>query len=513
MDKVEKWGVFEWSGKGYGDGNPFVDYDIEATFKSENEEKTVKGFYDGEGIYRVRFMPSYEGKYEFFVRGSFSEEKYEGSFEVTAPSGNNRGPVRVCDKYHFCYADKTPYYSIGTTCYVWELRSDELIEKTFHSLENAGFNKIRFCIFPKHYDYNLGEPRSYPYVGTPMDSSKLTKDNFWDYTDKTEGNDWDFFRFNPEHFSHIEKCVEKLAKMGIEADIIVFHPYDRWGFSRMSRKQDDLYIRYLISRLAAYRNVWWSMANEYDIFPHKNIEDWDHIGNLFKEEDPYDHLRSIHNCIDFFDHKKSWITHCSIQRQDLYRTAEYTDEWREEFQKPVVLDEIAYEGNIQHGWGNITGEEMVRRFCEGIFRGGYPGHGETFLNENDILWWSHGGELHGESWKRVKFLLGIMKETPGTGLKRDKSDRRCWDCLKAVPEDDALYEKTGYQIYYYSFMCPSFREFFMEDDAYYKAEIIDTWNMTIEDAGIHSGRFKIELPGRQFMAIRLQKIHGPRGRG
>ena len=23
--------------------------------------------------------------------------------------------------------------------------------------------------------------------------------------------------------------------------------------------------------------------------------------------------------------------------------------------KPVVLDEIAYEGDIQHGWGNLTG--------------------------------------------------------------------------------------------------------------------------------------------------------------
>ena len=32
------------------------------------------------------------------------------------------------------------------------------------------------------------------------------------------------------------------------------------------------------------------------------------------ESDPYDHLRSIHNCNQFYDHTKSWITHCSIQR-------------------------------------------------------------------------------------------------------------------------------------------------------------------------------------------------------
>ena len=65
---------------------------------------------------------------------------------------------------------------MGTTCYVWDLQSDELIEKTLKTLKASAFNKIRFCVFPKHYDYNLGEPRSYPYQGTPMDSSVLTQE-------------------------------------------------------------------------------------------------------------------------------------------------------------------------------------------------------------------------------------------------------------------------------------------------------------------------------------------------
>ena len=67
---------------------------------------------------------------------------------------------------------------------MWSLQSDELIEQTFETLKNSAFNKIRFCVFPKHYDYNLGEPRSYPYEGTPMDSSVLTKENFLEYQEK-----------------------------------------------------------------------------------------------------------------------------------------------------------------------------------------------------------------------------------------------------------------------------------------------------------------------------------------
>ena len=294
-------------------------------------------------------------------------------------------------------------------------------------------------IFPKHYDYNLGEPRSYPYEGTPMDSSVLTKENFWDYVGNAQGNDWDFYRFNTEHFRHIEKCILALRDLGIEADLIVMHPYDRWGFSAMNKEQDDHYWKYVIARFSSYRNVWWSLANEFDLMKSKTEEDWERYGAMLVEKDPYHHLRSIHNCMRMYDHSRPWITHCSIQRVDLYRSSELVDEWREKFHKPVVMDEIAYEGNIQHGWGNISGEEMLRRFWEAVCRGGYPGHGETYMNPDDILWWSHGGKLHGESYKRFGLLHAIMSETPGSGLMPYK---RVWDEVCAVPEEKEGEEKA-----------------------------------------------------------------------
>ena len=54
--KIEKWGLFEYSAEGNTDGNPFVDHSITARFESKSESKTVSGFYDGGGIYQVRFM-------------------------------------------------------------------------------------------------------------------------------------------------------------------------------------------------------------------------------------------------------------------------------------------------------------------------------------------------------------------------------------------------------------------------------------------------------------------------
>lgn len=503
QSRVDKWGVFEVAVCGPKDGNPFTEQRILAVFTGRSEKVTVDGFYDGEGVYKVRFMPSFEGTYHFELRASFPVEENEGFFCVTPPVKGNHGPVRTVNTYHLAYEDAAPYYSLGTTCYVWDLQNDERIEQTLKSLEEAGFNKIRFCIFPKHYAYNLGEPRSYPYVGSPMDSSVLTVDNFWSYSPDSQGNDWDFERFNPAHFAHIESCIERLAAIGVEADLILWHPYDRWGFSQMSKAQDDLYLNYVIARFGAYHNVWWSLANEYDLLRKKELSDWERFAAILCEKDPYQHLRSVHNCGPFYDYTRPWVTHCSIQRQDLYKTAELVTQWRTRYKKPVVLDEIAYEGNIQYGWGNITPEEMVRRFWEAVCRGGYPGHGETYFSEDDVLWWSHGGVFHGESWKRMKFLHQIMCETPGIGLA---PKNREWDEVCAVPEEWSKAQETGYHLMYYSFMRPSFREYYFDDENEYEAEVIDTWNMTIEKAGTFRGHFRVKLPGRQYMAVRVRKV-------
>lgn len=507
-DRIERWGVWEAAFPGKTAGNPFTDYEIRCEITGDREAAAVSGFYDGDGVYRARFMPSFPGTYRYTVSGSFSDRVYTGVFHVEEASAGNHGPVRVENTYHFAYADGTPFYPLGTTCYAWAHQGDERIEETLRSLEKARFNKLRFCILPKHYDYNLGEPRSYPFEGEPMDSSVLTKDNFWAYTGRAEGNHFDLTRLNPAHFRRIERCIRALSERGIEADLIVMHPYDRWGFSCMPREADDLYWRYVIARFSAFRNVWWSLANEYDLMRAKTEADWEHYADLLMRHDPCGHLRSIHNCAAFYDHTRPWITHCSIQRQDVYRTAENTDAWREAYHKPVVLDEIAYEGNIQHGWGNISGEEMVRRFWESAVRGGYPGHGETYLSDDDVLWWSHGGALRGESWKRVGFLLDVLRSAPGRGLRRAQPTPAEWDAVCAVPEDAETAKRTGYRLYYFSFMRPSFRDFRLEEDAAWHVEVIDTWNMTVTDLGVHTGAFRVPLTGRPYMAVRLWKCAG-----
>ena len=320
--------------------------------------------------------------------------------------------------------------------------------------------------------------------------------------------DFDCYQFNVEHFKRFDRRIMELRDLGIEADLILLHPYDKWGFATMNRECDELYFKYIIARYGAYRNVWWSLANEYDLMV-KTEEDWENYAKIICEKDPYQHLRSIHNCGKFYDYKRGWITHCSMQRIDLYRHVENTNEYLKEYDKPIVWDEIAYEGNVDMGWGNITGEELVRRFWEAFMRGGCAGHGETYMHPEDIIWWSHGGVLHGISEPRLAFLYKIMTETPGGFLKAGRSS---FDEIVGIPVDEEKPDGRGpqvfcsYEIHYLGFGRPSFRNFELPEDRKFKVEVIDTWNMTISDRGVHSGYTKIIMPGRQYMAIRLIEV-------
>jgi hypothetical protein len=239
VQPVECWAIFEVTLDGPTEGNPFLDVNFGADFSHAHRTITVDGFYDGDGLYRVRFMPDVEGEWRYVTRSNRAElDGIAGNFTVVTPSPANHGPVGVRNTYHFAYADGTPYNQIGTTCYVWNHQGDELETVTLATLKDAPFNKMRMCVVPKDYIYNQNEPPAYPFAGS-----------------LAEG--WDTTRFNPTYFRRLEQQVGALRDLGIEADLILFHPYDRWGFAKLDAATDDRYLRYLVARLAAYRNVWW----------------------------------------------------------------------------------------------------------------------------------------------------------------------------------------------------------------------------------------------------------------
>jgi hypothetical protein len=501
---VEQWGVFEIALKGPTNGNPFLDVKLSAKFTQGGDSVSVNGFYDGDGTYRVRFMPEKTGGWHYVTESSSAELNAKtGDFSVAAPSAENHGPVRVAHTYHFAYADGTPYRQLGTTCYVWQLQPESLQQQTLKTLAEAPFNKIRFCVFPKHYTWNTNEPIMYPFEGTPT-------------------TNWDFAHFNAKYFQHLDESVLALQKLGIEADVILFHPYDEghWGFDRMPSEVDDRYLRYVVARLSAYRNVWWSLANEWDFMKLKKESDFVRFGEIVSHDDPYHHLLSIHNGQKIFNHTLPWITHASIQNGFAVEDAGRAELYRDVYRKPIVYDEVKYEGNIESRWGQLSPEEMVFRFWNGTIAGTYVGHGETYKSDDQVLWWSKGGILKGESPARLAFLKKVLDDAPAEGIEPiDK-----WQ----NPEYSGM--ASEYYLIYLGKQTPTHWEFRLPkppqgkgqppaEGMKFKAEVLDTWNMTITPVnGIFSLKKKdnyfyadkdgrsIELPGKPYMAIRLKRV-------
>ncbi len=496
---VEQWGVFELALKGPAEGNPFTEVRFSAVFTHLDRSVEVQGFYDGEGVYRVRFMPELQGAWSYETRSNrWPLTGKNGLFTVVPPSAGNHGPVRVRNTYHFGYADGTPYRQVGTTSYSWHHRDEAMEASTLRTLSTAPFNKLRMCVFPQDHGSDKAPPPRFPYAGTPPHS-------------------WDFSRFNPEFFRHLEKRVVELGALGIEADLILFHPYGKnWNFDTMSAADDERYLRYLTARLSAFRNVWWSVANEYDFIRTKTEADMDRYFQLLVECDPYHHLRSIHNGFNIYDHRKPWVTHASIQNgcavEDVHSAQLYRDVWR----KPVVFDEVKYEGDVGSRWGQLSGREMVHRFWCGTVAGTYVGHSECFQKPDSVLWLGQGVALHGESPARLAFLRRIMDESPAEGIEPvDK-----W-------QKPYMGGKAGeFYLLYFGHETPSSWQFLLykngvTDGLEYEVDVIDTWNMTITPV---EGRFvtkrkdnyhyldasgrSVALPGREGMALRIRKVGG-----
>ncbi len=491
---VEQWGIYEIVLQGPADGNPFLDVELTATFTCRHRTVEVDGFYDGEGVYRVRFMPDVQGTWQYRTWSNRDDlSGREGSFTCIAPGANNHGPVRVANTYHFAYADRTPYKQIGTTCYVWTHQGDELEEQTLATLRDAPFNKMRMCVFPKHYAFNENEPPRYPFPCLARGSSSWSGSY---KVDVQEGWRFDFERFEPDFFRHFERRVGDLRALGIEADIILFHPYDRWGFATMDAATDDRYLRYIVARLAAYRNVWWSMANEFDFMDDKDTADWDRFFRIVQERDPYQHLRSIHNGHVLYDHSKPWVTHQSIQRWDL----EQVRAWREQHRKPVVVDECGYEGDIWQRWGNLSAQEMVHRFWTTTVYGGYAGHGETYLDDHDILWWSKGGPLHGDSAPRLAFLRDILERGPSNGLQPIDGVIGMFACSGQEHE---------YYMLYFGVHQPGRLMLSLPEGETYSAEVVDTWQMTTTPLEQQVTRdIPVTLPATPYHALILRRTRG-----
>lgn len=470
-----------------------------ATFCHEDKMQKVQGFQCGNSM-RIRFMPKETGTWTYLAE--CGEEKREGTFECVATKKGNHGPVRT-EGYHFRYADETPFVPFGTTCYTWTYQSEEIKELTLKTLKSSPFNKVRMFVFPKYMEFNHGEPSAFPFR-------------------KNDSGSWDISAPDENFWVNFESCIQKLDALNIEAEIILFHPYDKWGFSNLPKQECLNYITYCVRRLSAFKNVWWSIANEYDLVPDRTAEDWEDFGRKIKEEDIYGHPVSIHDFCALFP-KSDWMTHVSVQSNYPSRVIL----WRSEYRLPVIVDEMGYEGDLPFAWGSLSAKEYVFRMWSAVLGGGYCTHGETFYRKDEIIWWAKGGELKGKTIPRIAFLKNLLLEL---GTLEPMCGEAAFDAAAQVegqytafgravqllsePEQKqtiadmlpvALQNQTC-RLYWFGNRCSAWQEITPPTEGKYSVELIDSWNMTRNKITTTDKTCRIELPSREGMAVLITKI-------
>jgi len=157
---------------------------------------------------------------------------------------------------------------------------------------------------------------------------------------------------------------------------------------------------------------------------------------------------------------------------------------------------------------------MVFRIWEGTVAGTYVVHGETYLSPDNVLWWSKGGVLKGQSPARLAFLRQVLEDSPTVGI--DPIDK--WQSPQYAGQ------APDYYLVYLGKDVSSSWEFLLpkqklENGLKFKVEVLETWSMTTTPVeglfttkkkndyffGDKDGRV-IPLPGKPYVAVRIKRV-------
>ena len=349
---MRQYETFELTYRGPAPTGSHVTVDLAAVFEREGARVEAKGFYAGNGTYKVRFLPDAPGAWVYRVRGIVEDA---GALQCEPAAPGRHGLVKA-EGMHFVRQDGARYQPFGTTIYALVHQEKALVDRTMRTLAAAPFNKVRMCVFPKDYDYNKNEPQCFAFA-------------------KTDGG-WDVDRPDPAYWEMLEGRLRELDALGIEADLILFHPYDRWGFAKLTKEQGLRYLDYAVRRLAAFPNVWWSLANEYELVRAFTPDFWTDFATFLGTASPHPHLLSNHQIITAWDFSHPYCTHCCLQSRKIDEATAYANWLASVTGQPYrLLTEPEWEWAARRGkrpfpWGNdwdtgklnsLEGEDRVMR--------------------------------------------------------------------------------------------------------------------------------------------------------
>lgn len=330
-DTVGKWGRWEYVTTGIGSyRDPYSDVTLDVTL-TRPDGRQVKwwGFYDGDRKWRIRFMPDQVGVWRYAAAMSDGSMGLQsGSFECI----DSGLPGMLCvDESNPIWFGRRDFGPV-------QLRGLHVGDRFF--AENWPHSRrVEFLEWVKQNDYNL----------LSIASHYLNRDA------EGRGRGWQTPRLwppNADEFQRLERMLDNLA----DRQISIFPFAGFFGQQSnypMETSDQELYVRYVLSRLGAYPNMLFNVAG-----PEPNLKnswmshaDVQRLGRFIRDLDPLDHPRSVHNRTGEDPYRNSdWTTYGTLQGPKTVDRTKLSRGLLESHHdnKPLLAQETLWSGNKYH---------------------------------------------------------------------------------------------------------------------------------------------------------------------
>jgi hypothetical protein len=351
-------------------GNPF-DVELSGEFTGPDGVRLrVPGFYDGAGVWKIRFAPTRQG--EWSLRTASSLKALDGKIETGISCGPNRraavhGALRVdpAHPHHFVYEDGTRYFLLGYEAdWLWGADMQDpqrkLMRRVIDQMAARGFNHVMVNSYAYDTTWSPGRKHQWDWGPAPV------------YPWEGNNEQPDHTRLNPGFFKIYDGMMSALEDQGIVAHIMLKVYNKKVNWPPKYSREEELWFRYVVARYQAYSNVVWDFSKEAHNERDQRLQQ--RLIELVRRTDGYRRLVTVHDDDAFY-----WTPEFNSLLD--FRTDQQHTFWPEmiSFDRalrpyPVLNSEFGYERGVdkmptyktEHDW-----QEQLRRAYLVYFAGGY----------------------------------------------------------------------------------------------------------------------------------------------